>query len=111
MRSRLLPGAIDAASTEQESFSHGLLEYPQYTRPAVFDGQAVPDVLVSGNHGAVDAWRHEQALGGPTHRPDLPPVSRPRTDAGLLYCATDPAGSALPTYARRGPAVRRSTRK
>jgi tRNA (guanine37-N1)-methyltransferase len=72
---RLLPGAIDAASTEQESFSHGLLEYPQYTRPAVFEGQAVPDVLVSGNHAAVDAWRHEQSLRRTRRdRPDLLPV-------------------------------------
>jgi tRNA (guanine37-N1)-methyltransferase len=69
---RLLPGAIDSASTDQESFSHGLLEYPQYTRPAVFEGQAVPDILVSGNHAAVDAWRHEQALARTRrHRPDL----------------------------------------
>jgi tRNA (guanine37-N1)-methyltransferase len=71
---RLLPGAIDAASTEQESFSHGLLEYPQYTRPAMFDGQSVPDILVSGNHGAVDAWRHEQAIDRTRrNRPDLLP--------------------------------------
>jgi tRNA (guanine37-N1)-methyltransferase len=69
---RLLPGAIDSASTDQESFSHGLLEYPQYTRPAVFEGQAVPDILVSGNHSAVDAWRHEQALARTRRlRPDL----------------------------------------
>jgi tRNA (guanine37-N1)-methyltransferase len=69
---RLLPGAIDAASTEQESFSHGLLEYPQYTRPAVFEGQAVPEVLLSGHHGAVAAWRHERALERTRrHRPDL----------------------------------------
>lgn len=69
---RLLPGAIDAASTEVESFSHGLLEYPQWTRPPDFDGQAVPEILVSGNHGAVDAWRHEQALERTRRvRPDL----------------------------------------
>jgi tRNA (guanine37-N1)-methyltransferase len=71
---RLLPGAIDAASTEQESFSHGLLEYPQYTRPAVFEGQGVPDILVSGNHGAVAAWRQRQALARTRrNRPDLLP--------------------------------------
>ena len=59
---RLLPGAIDDASTVEESFSAGLLEYPQYTRPATFRGQGVPDVLVSGHHEAVRRWRREQAL-------------------------------------------------
>lgn len=69
---RLLPGAIDAASTEVESFSHGLLEYPQYTRPAVFRDMAVPEILLSGHHGAVEAWRHEQALERTRRqRPDL----------------------------------------
>lgn len=69
---RLLPGAIDEASTEEESFSHGILEYPQWTRPAVFEGQAVPEILVSGDHAAVDTWRHEQALERTRrNRPDL----------------------------------------
>src|SRR4029077_12865528 len=58
---RLLPGAIDAASTAEESFADGLLEYPQYTRPPEFQGMGVPDVLVSGHHGEVDRWRREQA--------------------------------------------------
>ena len=71
---RLLPGAIDEASTEEESFSHGLLEYPQWTRPAEFEGMSVPEILVSGDHGAVDAWRHEQALERTRRvRPDLLP--------------------------------------
>ena len=52
---RLLPGAIDAASTVEESFADGLLEYPQYTRPAEFEGESVPEILLSGDHGAVDA--------------------------------------------------------
>jgi tRNA (guanine37-N1)-methyltransferase len=69
---RLLPGAIDDASTDDESFSHGLLEYPQYTRPASFRGQVVPEILLSGDHGAVDRWRREQALDRTRHRrPDL----------------------------------------
>jgi tRNA (guanine37-N1)-methyltransferase len=69
---RLLPGAIDAASTAEESFAQGLLEYPQYTRPAEFRGQVVPAILVSGDHGAVAAWRHEQALERTRRlRPDL----------------------------------------
>jgi tRNA (guanine37-N1)-methyltransferase len=69
---RLLPGAIDEASTVEESFAAGLLEYPQYTRPAEFRGQAVPDVLVSGNHAAVRRWRAEAALRRTRERrPDL----------------------------------------
>jgi tRNA (guanine37-N1)-methyltransferase len=69
---RLLPGAIDEASTLDESFSHGLLEYPQYTRPATFRGDAVPAILLSGDHGAVDRWREERALERTRQRrPDL----------------------------------------
>ena len=74
---RLLPGAIDAASTVEESFSAGLLEYPQYTRPAEFQGRGVPDVLVSGHHEAVRRWRHEAALERTRlRRPDLLPPER-----------------------------------
>jgi len=74
---RLLPGAIDDASTVEESFSAGLLEYPQYTRPAEFRGQTVPDILVGGNHEAVRHWRHEAAVERTrARRPDLlPPES------------------------------------
>jgi tRNA (guanine37-N1)-methyltransferase len=69
---RLLPGAIDDASTVEESFSAGLLEYPQYTRPAEFRGRTVPDILVSGNHEAVRRWRHEAAVERTrARRPDL----------------------------------------
>ncbi|HXI45736.1 MAG TPA: hypothetical protein VNH13_05505, partial [Candidatus Acidoferrales bacterium] len=71
---RLLPGAIDAASTVEESFSEGLLEYPQFTRPAEFNGRAVPDVLVSGDHGAIRRWRHDEAVRRTAaRRPDLLP--------------------------------------
>jgi tRNA (guanine37-N1)-methyltransferase len=59
---RLLPGAIEAASLEDESFARGLLEYPQYTRPAVFAERGVPEVLVSGNHGEVRRWRLRESL-------------------------------------------------
>jgi tRNA (guanine37-N1)-methyltransferase len=59
---RLLPGVLPEASTAQESFSGNLLEYPQYTRPADFRGMTVPDVLLSGNHAHIDAWRREQSL-------------------------------------------------
>jgi tRNA (guanine37-N1)-methyltransferase len=69
---RLLPGAIDAQSPLDESFADGLLEYPQFTRPAEFAGARVPDVLLSGDHGAVDRWRREQALARTkSNRPDL----------------------------------------
>lgn len=69
---RLLPGAIDAASTAEESFADGLLEYPQYTRPATFQGRGVPDVLTGGNHEAVRRWRLEAAIERTEQqRPDL----------------------------------------
>lgn len=61
--SRLIPGVLGSEkSTEDESFSYGLLEYPQYTRPAEYRGQRVPDVLLNGNHAAINRWRREQSL-------------------------------------------------
>ena len=70
---RLIPGILgNAASPVEESFSHGLLEYPQYTRPADFEGQKVPEVLTSGNHQKIAEWRHKEALKATyLHRPDL----------------------------------------
>jgi tRNA (guanine37-N1)-methyltransferase len=69
---RLLPGAIDEASTAEESFHGGLLEYPQYTRPPSFDGQDVPPVLVSGHHAEVRKWRLRESLRRTLERrPDL----------------------------------------
>ena len=60
---RLLPGVMgNEASRGEESFTDGLLEYPQYTRPAEFQGAAVPDVLRSGDHARISRWRHAQAL-------------------------------------------------
>ncbi len=60
---RLLPGALgDETATDEESFGESLLEYPQYTRPSVFRGMEVPEVLVSGNHKEISQWRHDQAL-------------------------------------------------
>ena len=57
---RLLPGALgDDESAHEESFSHGLLEYPQYTRPAEFRGMSVPEVLLSGNHAQIAKWRDD----------------------------------------------------
>lgn len=61
--SRYLPGVLGSeGSAETDSFSDGLLEYPQYTRPAVFEGMAVPPVLLSGDHGKIARWRREQQL-------------------------------------------------
>ena len=70
---RLLPGVLgDDASSTDESFSHGLLEYPQYTRPAEFRGMKVPEVLLNGNHAEIEKWRREQAqLRTKEKRPDL----------------------------------------
>jgi tRNA (guanine37-N1)-methyltransferase len=69
---RLLPGAIDQASTDEESFADGVLEYPQYTRPATFEGRPVPEILSSGDHGAVRRWRRREALRRTLERrPDL----------------------------------------
>jgi tRNA (guanine37-N1)-methyltransferase len=69
---RLLPGAIDEASTAEESFAAGLLEYPQYTRPATFEGVSVPPVLVSGHHEQVRRWRLKESLRRTLERrPDL----------------------------------------
>ena len=70
--SRYVDGVISGQSLEQESFSGGLLEYPQYTRPQEFMGIKVPDVLLSGNHGEVDKWRHQKSLEiTKKNRPDL----------------------------------------
>ena len=61
--SRLCPGVLsNSDSPDVESFSDGLLEYPQYSRPEVWHGKSVPEVLISGDHAKVDAWRHEMAL-------------------------------------------------
>ncbi len=70
---RLLPGVIgQAASLSEESFAAGLLEYPQYTRPQVWEGRSVPEVLLSGHHAQIRAWRRQQAeLVTQARRPDL----------------------------------------
>lgn len=61
--SRLVPGVLhNSESAETESFENGLLEYPQYTRPEVFEGKKVPDVLLSGHHANVEKWRLEKSI-------------------------------------------------
>ena len=70
--SRYVSGVISQASLSEESFSAGLLEYPQYTRPQEFMGKKVPDVLLSGNHAEIDKWRKQKSIEiTKTHRPDL----------------------------------------
>jgi tRNA (guanine37-N1)-methyltransferase len=79
---RLIPGALgDEASAGTDSFSDGLLDHPHYTRPALVRGLAVPEVLLSGDHGRIRRWRRKQALRA-THerRPEL--LARARLDAG-----------------------------
>ena len=70
---RFIPGVLGSAeSPEEESFSDGLLEYPQYTRPRELNGRAVPEVLLSGNHAEIRAWRRRESLAATARfRPDL----------------------------------------
>ncbi|MCL5023848.1 MAG: tRNA (guanosine(37)-N1)-methyltransferase TrmD [Nitrospirae bacterium] len=70
---RLIPGALgDEHSTEEESFSWGILDYPHYTRPPEWEGRKVPEVLLSGNHGEIARWRRKEALRRTLHRrPEL----------------------------------------
>ena len=71
--SRLMPGVLgNQQSAEQDSFSEGLLDYPQYTRPEIFEGQTVPRVLMGGNHAEIARWRHARAVERTwLRRPDL----------------------------------------
>lgn len=69
---RLLKGALRQASTEDESFENGLLEYPQYTHPLTYEGVSVPDVLTSGNHARIAQWKRKESLRRTLmKRPDL----------------------------------------
>jgi tRNA (guanine37-N1)-methyltransferase len=70
---RLVPGVLgDAASAQEDSFMEGLLDHPHYSRPEAVDGRRVPEVLLSGDHGAIERWRRQQALGRTwQRRPDL----------------------------------------
>jgi tRNA (guanine37-N1)-methyltransferase len=91
---RLLPGVMGAASSgEEESFDEGLLEYPHYTRPVTWEGRTIPEVLRSGDHAKIAAWRHERAIEDTRlRRPDLierhggasqaPPSGARRRDEG-----------------------------
>jgi tRNA (guanine37-N1)-methyltransferase len=93
---RLLPGAIDEASTAEESFATGLLEYPQYTRPPEFEGRGVPPVLSSGHHEQVRRWRLQESLRRTLERrPDLlrdRELSREEAEAMARLVAEQAAG-------------------
>ncbi|MGE5183682.1 MAG: tRNA (guanosine(37)-N1)-methyltransferase TrmD, partial [Acidobacteriota bacterium] len=84
---RLVPGVLgEPTSADDESHSAGLLEYPQYTRPAELEGRAVPPVLVSGNHAAIAAWRRQQAMQRTAaRRPELWRRFRPSKADGKLF--------------------------
>jgi tRNA (guanine37-N1)-methyltransferase len=92
---RLVPGVLGAPeSLDEESISSGLLEYPQYTRPATFDRLDVPGVLLSGDHDAIRRWRRHQSIALTyRHRPDL--LARAmlsREDANVLSSLVEPSG-------------------
>lgn len=70
--SRYVEGVLNQESIREESFSNGMLEYPQYTRPEVFEGEPVPEILLSGHHGKIERWRREKSLEmTKKKRPDL----------------------------------------
>ena len=81
---RLLPGVMGAAASgAEESFADGLLEYPQYTRPQVWEGRPIPEVLLSGDHAKIAAWRRAEAERLTTRAPARP--------VGALFRGTDRA--------------------
>ncbi len=70
--SRYVEGVLKQDSTQEESFSNGLLEYPQYTRPEIFEGESVPDILLTGHHQNIEKWRNEKSIEmTKKKRPDL----------------------------------------
>ncbi len=89
---RLIPRVLgNQASTEEESFARGLLEFPQYTKPAVWKGHAIPDILLSGHHGQIASWRQAEAERlTKERRPDLWRAYRDRADAAARD--RDPGG-------------------
>lgn len=96
---RLVPGVIEAASHESDSFATGLLEHPQYTRPEMFEGHEVPAVLLSGHHAEVERWRRRESLRRTLERrPDLLETAPlDDEDRRILAELRDPAaGEGLP---------------
>ena len=94
--SRFIPGVLGSSeSSEEESFSDGLLEYPQYTRPREWQGRCVPEVLLNGDHARIAAWRREQALlATAKHRPDLL-AGAPLTEKDRRFLALSADGDPL----------------
>ncbi|GAB4214739.1 MAG: tRNA (guanosine(37)-N1)-methyltransferase TrmD [Roseiflexaceae bacterium] len=95
---RLVPGVLDAESIAEETFDDDLLEYPQYTRPAVWEGLAVPPVLLSGHHGEVARWRRQQRLARTLQRrPDLLARARltPKERAFLMGLGWQPPANTI----------------
>ena len=107
---RLVPGVLgDEESARQDSFSNPgrLVEGPQYTRPREFRGMGVPDVLLSGDHGKIAKWRHEQAIAA-THRreagsSDRPGEPSPNQSPVLTKKAPEPTARAIETTPRSVP--------
>ena len=107
---RLVPGVLGSSdSAEDESFSEGLLEYPQYTRPREFEGQTVPEVLLSGDHAKINAWRRKQALAETLRRrPDLfataPMTEKERAETIRTVAAQQAEATALQPQGAQGVA-------
>jgi tRNA (guanine37-N1)-methyltransferase len=101
---RLVPGVLgNETSALEESFADGLLEYPQYTRPAEFRGHVVPPVLLSGDHGAVDRWRRAQALRRTlVERPDLIEARGGLSDEEVALLAEAGEGRLLSAHGYHG---------
>ena len=79
--SRYVDGVLSQGSTDEESFTNGLLEYPQYTKPRVYEGMEVPEILLSGNHGEIAKWKFEQSVKiTKERRPDLFARSRSKDE-------------------------------
>jgi tRNA (guanine37-N1)-methyltransferase len=103
---RLVPDVLgNAASLEEESHARGRLEYPQYTRPAVFEGEAVPEVLRGGNHAAIARFRRKEALRRTRdRRPDLLDAFPPDPDEQRLLAELDAEAGPTPSGEASGPA-------
>ena len=108
--SRLIPGVLGSAeSGEDESFTTGLLEYPQYTRPADFRGRAVPEVLLGGNHADIVAWRREQSLELTLHRRPERLETAPRDESDRATLARlRAADAAIAALKAKGVCARRA---
>jgi tRNA (guanine37-N1)-methyltransferase len=101
---RLIPGVVgDQASVTGDTFASGLLDFPQYTRPAEFRGHPVPPVLLSGHHAEIEKWRREQAIERTRmHRPDLLMNEPSGTSRDELAPRSEPGGMKAPPISSEG---------